>query len=157
MYEISTVGESKNIKLTLITDKSGFKADGADLALIEVEVVDSNGKRAPLDNTLINFELEGPAEWRGGTAQGPGNYILSKSLPVECGVNRILVRSTPKAGKIKRTAKADGFKDAKIDWKSKKIETSNGLSEYFAADELHSILDRGETPATASYTDEKIT
>jgi len=35
---------------------------------------------------MIHFDLKGPAEWRGGIAQGPENYILSKDLPVEGGV-----------------------------------------------------------------------
>jgi len=64
---------------------------------------------------LIEFELAGPVEWRGGIAQGPDNCNLSKSLPVECGVNRVLVRSTPEAGKIVVTAKSAGLKSASVE------------------------------------------
>ena len=76
------------------------KADGADLALVDVEVVDANGNRCPTALNLIKFDLQGPAEWRGGIAVGPDNYILSKELPVECGINRVILRSQPQAGKI---------------------------------------------------------
>lgn len=44
----------------------------------------------------------------GGIVQGSDNYIDSKNLPVECGVNQIMVRSTDKVGiiYIKTTAKS---------------------------------------------------
>ena len=61
-----------------------FKADGADLALIEVEVIDSQGRRCPTALDTVHFALSGPAQWRGGIAQGPDNFILAQSLPVEC-------------------------------------------------------------------------
>lgn len=65
------------------------------MVLLQVEVMDKDGNRCPLANDLIHFEVEGPAEWRGGIAQGENNYILSKDLPVECGINRALI--DPKA------------------------------------------------------------
>ena len=54
---------------------------------------------------MLEFELDGAAEWRGGMAQGPDNYILSTQLPVECGVNRVLIRSLTTPGRIKLIAK----------------------------------------------------
>src|SRR5262249_17102895 len=91
---IKTAGEPFAIKLTQHTAPDGLKADGADVAIVDVEVVDKQGRRCPTALTMINFALAGEAEWRGGLAQGPDNYILSKNLPVEGGVNRILIRST---------------------------------------------------------------
>ena len=57
---------------------------------------------------LIKFDLQGPAEWRGGIAVGADNFILSKELPVECGINRVILRSQPHAGKIVLNAVSDG-------------------------------------------------
>ena len=37
------------------------------------------------------------------------NFIGESSLPVECGVNRVLVRSTVNAGEINLTAAANGL------------------------------------------------
>ena len=82
-YTLETAGEPARLHLTAMQNPEGFRADGADMALVQVEVVDKNGKRCPLDNRMISFLLEGEAEWRGGIAQGPGNYILSKESP--CG------------------------------------------------------------------------
>ena len=88
-----TSGEPARVKLTLHTSPQGYYADGADFVLVDVEVVDAQGRRCPTSNAMIHFTLDGPAEWRGGLAQGPDNYILSKDLPVECGVNRVIIRS----------------------------------------------------------------
>ncbi|MBP5712492.1 MAG: DUF4982 domain-containing protein, partial [Prevotella sp.] len=126
-YQIETAGEPDHLVVTKMENPEGFKADGADLALIQFEVVDKNGRRCPLDNRMVHFNLWGEGRWIGGiaTKQGaymqdsskengkdnatngtPGmldgpstvstfdNYIRHLSLPVECGVNRVLVRST---------------------------------------------------------------
>jgi hypothetical protein len=85
---LQTAGKPEQIQLSFIQSPEGWKADGADMVLLQVEVMDKDGNRCPLANDLIHFEVEGPAEWRGGIAQGENNYILSKDLPVECGINR---------------------------------------------------------------------
>ena len=149
--EKQTVDEAIAVRLTATTAANGFKADGADVALIEVEVVDAQGLRCPTNLNLIEFELSGPAEWRGGIAQGPDNYILSKTLPVECGVNRVLVRSLPPAGKITVTAKSAGLKPATVELESKLVAVADGLEKTFPADALPSYLQRGPTPATPSF------
>ena len=151
-YEIETAGEPAAIRLTPMTSPGGMLADGQDLALIEVEVVDAQGRRCPLANDVINFQLEGPAEWRGGIAQGPDNYILSQELPVECGVNRVFVRSAPKAGKITLKATSGSLKPATISIKTKKVKVKDGLSQTFQADVLPSYMEKGPTPKTPSYT-----
>lgn len=98
-YAVNTAGEPASLKLTAIQNPEGFHADGADMTLIQVEVVDKDGQRCPLDNRTIQFTLKGQAEWRGGIAQGKNNHILDTNLPVECGINRALIRSTTAAGK----------------------------------------------------------
>ena len=154
-YAVSTVGEPAGLKLTTIQNPEGFHADGADLALIQVEVVDKDGKRCPLDNRTIQFDLKGNAEWRGGIAQGKDNYILNTSLPVECGINRALIRSTTQAGKITLTAKAEGLPSATITLETLPVKVSNGLSTYLPQMTLKGNLDKGETPLTPSYKDTK--
>mgnify|MGYP001605623152 CR=1 FL=1 len=149
--EKQTVGAAVALKLTAMTAANGFKADGADVALIQVEVMDAQGRRCPTNLNLAEFTLSGPAEWRGGIAQGPGNYILSNALPVECGVNRVLVRSLPQAGKIMLTAKAAGLKASTVELESKSVPVVDGLAKIFPADGLPSYFERGPTPATSSF------
>jgi beta-galactosidase len=147
-----TAGPPAALKLTLQTGPDGLIADVADLALIQVEVVDAQGRRCPTALDLVHFQLEGPAEWRGGIAQGPGNYIRSKSLPVEGGVNRVLVRSTPKAGQVRLSARAEGLAPAELTLTSLSSETREGWSREFAAEKLKGRLDRGPTPRGPSFT-----
>lgn len=154
-YAIETAGEPARLLLTSIQNPEGFHADGADMALLQFEVVDKEGRRCPLDNRMVSFTLEGEAEWRGGLAQGPGNYILSKALPVECGVNRALIRSTAKAGKVTVTARAEGLPEAQLILETIPVEFENGLSEYLPQYTLKGNLDKGETPSAPSYTDTK--
>jgi beta-galactosidase len=155
--EKQTAGEPAAIRLKATTAPGGLKADGQDIALAEVEIVDAQGQRCPTALNKIDFELTGPAEWRGGMAQGPDNYILSKSLPVECGVNRVLVRSTPAAGKITLTARSVGLKPAVIDILSKPVEVANGLSKVLPGDELPPRLGRGPTPSGSSFKVTRVT
>ncbi|WP_345953784.1 sugar-binding domain-containing protein [Mucilaginibacter sp. PAMB04168] len=149
---LTTAGDPVAVRLTPHTSPTGLMADGADLALVDVEVVDAKGQRCPTALNMINFTLNGPAEWRGGLAQGPGNYILVKTLPVECGVNRVILRSLPQAGAITLQASADGLKSANINLTSKPVQVNNGLTAYFSASALKGSLKRGPTPQGPSYT-----
>lgn len=154
--QLRTAGKPAKLKLAAIQHPKGWKADGADLVLLQVEVVDAEGNRCPLANDLIHFTVEGPAEWRGGIAQGPDNYILSEKLPVECGVNRALLRSSVTAGKVVVRAEAEGLASASLELVSSPVEVQNGLSTYIPADDLEGSLDRGETPLSPSYIDRAV-
>lgn len=168
---IETAGEPDHLNITKITNPLGFKADGADMALIEFEVVDKQGRRCPLDNRMVNFNLQGEGEWIGGIAQRTGkdmvkkvertgglldaaetenisdNYIHSTELPVECGVNRALIRSTTKAGSIIITANAEGLKPITLTLNTESVDAE----KYVPAMALPCDLSRGETPSTPSY------
>src|SRR5438105_3686729 len=109
-----TAGKPYAIRLTAHNRPGVWQADGHDLVLVDVEVTDANGNRCPVSFDMIHFALSGPAEWRGGMAQGPDNYILSNNLPVECGINRVLIRSTREAGKITLTAEGQGLQGASL-------------------------------------------
>ena len=196
-YCIETAGKPDHIKLTSIQNPEGFKADGADMALIQVEVVDKEGRRCPLDNRTIHFNYQGEVEWLGGIATPNeemqkrlsakkeaivvnkneteaqkaarkandildstdsdntfDNYIGSVDLPVECGVNRVLIRSTINPGNIKIYAGADGIKGvAGIELNTEKVDIDTYMPQY----SLKCDLSRGETPSTPSYEDIKET
>ena len=72
---------------------------------------------------------------------------------MECGVNRVLVRSTVNAGEIKLSAYAEGVKPAYLTVKTSPVEVKDGLSEYLPQLTLKPCLDRGATPSTPSYTE----
>lgn len=147
----TTAGKPAALRLTPITHPKGIQANGHDLALVEVEVVDANGQRCPIAMNMLNFKLEGEAEWRGGMAQGPNNFILLKELPVENGVNRVLIRSTTKQGQIKLIATADGLKTASLLLQSTVVHVNNGISTQLPSFGLKGNLQRGPTPSTPSF------
>ena len=173
-YKLETAGEPYQLKLTAIENPEGMKADGADMALFEVEVLDKQGRRCPLDDRMIHFELWGEGKWIGGigtrnnkemqrpddnrpaglldaaaTKNVSDNYVGAMNLPVECGVNRVLVRSTVNAGDINVSAYAEGVKPAYITVNSEKVNSEECLPQL----SLKGRLDRGETPLTPSYTE----
>lgn len=85
------------------------------------------------------------------------NAILSHDLQLEAGVCRVLVRSTTTAGEITLHATCDGLPDGKLTFRSIACPVKDGFYESElngtpTAKPLPSYLDRGETPATPSYT-----
>ena len=150
-YQLETAGEPYQLKLTTIENPEGMKADGADMAILQVEVIDQQGRRCPLDNRLIHFSLMGEGRWIGGIATGQaGNYVGALSLPVECGVNRVLIRSTVNAGDITVYASADGLKGVtRAVINTHAVDAGNQLPALT----LKPCLERGETPLTSSYTE----
>ncbi len=100
-HKIETVGKPVRIKLTPVVGPEGLRADGSDIAFVDVEVVDACGRVHPLDYERIDFALSGPAEFLGGYNSGVKdlghdcNYVYA-----ECGVNRVFIRSTRQAGII---------------------------------------------------------
>ena len=127
--EIKTAGEPKKLKLTPIVSPAGFHADGADVALFDVEVVDANDQRCPTDEARVDFKLAGPAIWRGGYNSGKINSVNNLWLDTECGINRVAIRSTLKPGSITLTAARDGLEPATVQMESKSVEIRNGLSQ----------------------------
>ena len=163
-YAIETVGKPAAIKMTWVDAPKEFRADGADIRLADVEIVDKDGRRCPLAHDIISFSLKGEAEWIGGLSGVPadsvnGYRVLSKELGVEAGICRVMVRSTTKAGNITLTASAKGFKAATLTTSTKKVSTKDGFyvdatGKPATADwakQLPAYLQRGETPVTPSF------
>lgn len=155
-HSIKTAGKPSRLKLTLMHGPNGVFADAADLALVQVEVVDADGMRCPLANDMVKFTLKGAAEWRGGIAQADDNYAGKTALPVECGITRVMLRSTDKAGKVTLTAEAEGLGSETVSFETNSVEVKGGLSTFFPAESLPCRFDRGETPATPSYKETKV-
>jgi hypothetical protein len=176
-YKLETAGEPYQLRLTAIENPQGTQADGADMVLFEVEVVDRQGRRCPVDNRMIHFSLWGEGKWIGGIAarsdkamQLPDdnrpdglldaaatknvsdNYVGAMSLPVECGVNRVLVRSTVNAGNICLSAYAEGVKPAYIEVRS---EEPAKKTQELKNSKTQELKNRGETPLTPSYTEQR--
>lgn len=74
--------------------------------------------------------------------------FLVRIYSVECGINRVFVRSTTKAGKIILTAKAKGSPDASVLLETIPVTIKDGLGTYLPQYTLKGRFDKGETPRT---------
>lgn len=63
---IETTGQPASIRLT--ADRSAIKADGEDVSVIAVQVIDAQGRVVPTADNQVTFELDGP-----GRIIGVGN------------------------------------------------------------------------------------
>lgn len=149
---LSTINEPKALKMEFVGGHTQMFADGADMILLEVEVVDTNGDRHPLANHLVEYEVEGPAEWIGGLAKyGNDNGVRSMKLPVDAGVNRVLLRATRQAGTVRVKARAAGLQPTEISFDVLPISSEGGLTQHIPGLLQQPRLDRGPTPSTPSY------
>jgi beta-galactosidase len=122
-----TAGPPVAVRLTPILGPKGFQADGSDIALLDVEVVDAQGERCPTFQQRVDFALAGPGIWRGGYNSGKTNSINNTFLDVECGINRVAVRSTLVPGLITVSAKCGSLKPASITLNSQPINAQHGV------------------------------
>jgi beta-galactosidase len=115
-----------------------MRADGEDIALIDVEVVDAKGERCPTDDARIDFAWSsvgrtvsamGPAIWRGGYNSGRLNSTNNLYLNTEDGINRVAMRSTLMPGTVKLTATREGLQPATVTFDTKPVEIIDGLSQ----------------------------
>ena len=115
-----------------------MRADGEDMALIDVEVVDAKGQRCPTDDARVDFTWSstgrdpsaiGHAIWRGGYNSGKVNSTNNLYLNTEDGINRVAMRSTRDAGSVTLTATRQGLKPATVIFDTKPVEVTDGLSQ----------------------------
>ncbi|HEY0946230.1 MAG TPA: DUF4982 domain-containing protein [Opitutaceae bacterium] len=123
-----TAGEPIALRLTTRTSPDGFRADGADVALFDVEAVDANGERCPTFQQRADFELTGPGVWRGGYNSGKAGSINVPHLDLEAGVNRVAVRSTRTPGAITLVVHSAGLKSATATIEARPFPTAHGAS-----------------------------
>ena len=95
-----TVGPPVALRLTPVVGPAGWQANGEDVALVDAEAVDAQGERCPTFEQRVDFDLTGPGVWRGGYNSGKAGSVNHQYLDLECGLNRVAVRSTAQAGLV---------------------------------------------------------
>jgi beta-galactosidase len=131
--EKKTAGDPFALKLTATTGPDGLRADGADFAIVDVEVVDKDGNRCPTDQARVDFTVSGPGVWRGGYNSGKANSTNNTYLDTEAGINRVFVRSTLMAGSITVNATRTGLMPASVKVDSVPVAVTGGLSRVMPA------------------------
>ena len=134
-----------------------WRADGADIAYFDVEVVDKNGNVCALNYDKISFTYSGDGVYLGGYNSGNGagcfqNTSATEGLSfyfggakdsvttlgkdyvyAENGTNRIFVRSTRNAGTFTLNASMDGMLPVSASITSEAVETDGGLTTLMAS------------------------
>jgi beta-galactosidase len=127
-HELTTAGAAKALKLTVHTGPKGLLADGSDVAFVDFEAVDAQGRRCPTDEARVDFDISGPAVWRGGYNSGIPGSINNKYLDTECGINRVFIRSTLTPGTIMLKAAREGLEPAEVRIESLPVKIVDGLT-----------------------------
>lgn len=117
--EIKTAG--KPYKIVATPDRSILKADGKDIAFVNVKIVDKDGNFCPEETRQISFTLKGAGTYK---AAANGNSISLESfqapfMKLFSGQLTALVQSGEEPGIINFEANAKGVKPAKITLVSK--------------------------------------
>ncbi|MEO6750671.1 MAG: sugar-binding domain-containing protein, partial [Chthoniobacteraceae bacterium] len=144
-----TAGPAVALKLTPIVAPVGWRADGSDIALVDFEAIDAKGRRCPTDQARVDFELSGPAVWRGGYNSGKEDSINHLWLDTEAGVNRVSLRSRLQAGTVTLTAKRAGLKSATLSLTSAPISLRGGLYSAAPANTMANLGPRPVIDAAA--------
>jgi beta-galactosidase len=128
-YTLRTAGPAVALRMKpIVNSNGGLRADGSDILLINVEAVDAKGEICPTFQQRVDFETKGAGIWRGGYNSGKTNSINHPYLDLECGINRVAVRTTRTAGKITVKATCPRLKAATLTVRSISIKTQNGYS-----------------------------
>jgi len=110
-----TAGTPVALRLTVITAPGGLRADGSDIALIDIEAVDAQGQRCPTVQPRVDFTFSGPGTWRGGYNSGKLDSTNNLFLDLEAGINRVAVRASRNPGKLFITAASTGLSSASVE------------------------------------------
>ena len=176
--EISRTYDAVTLRLTPHTavkeDADGntvtdWRADGADIAYFDVEVLDKNGNVCALNYDKISFTYSGDGVYLGGYNSGNGAGCFQNTAETnglsfyfggakdgvttlgkdyvyaENGTNRIFVRSTRNAGTFTLNASMDGMLPVSATISSEAVETVGGLTTA-----MPSVLKPGAKAAPVS-------
>jgi beta-galactosidase len=144
-----TAGEPAALRLTPITAPGGWHADGSDVALVDVEVVDAQGRRCPTDQARVDFEISGPGIWRGGYNSGKEHSINNTFFDTECGINRASLRSTLQPGVVVVTVRRAGLLPATVRLESLPIKVQDGIIKTTPANYATKLPPRPTIDGTA--------
>jgi len=116
---VETTGAPAGIKL--VTDRTALAADGEDLTVIEVQIVDAQGRTVPVADNLVSFHVTGPAQIVGVGNGDPTSHEPDKGTTRHAfnGLCAALVGASEKAGAVRLTATSPGLTEATMDLKTK--------------------------------------
>jgi beta-galactosidase len=122
--KIETTGQPAAVQLA--PDRATLAADGADVAVITVQVADAQGRMVPAAGNTITFEITGPGKIIGvgngdPSSHEPDQFIATEKTPSPVwqrslfnGLAQVIVQTTKEPGDIKLTAITEGLTPATV-------------------------------------------
>ncbi len=112
--EVRTTGAPAKVKM--IPDRTKIRADGEDVAIVTVQVVDEKGDVVPYADNLVSFDVADNAKIIGVGNGDPSSHEPDKAKMRRAfnGLCQLIIQSTDKPGKIEITARSDGLSQATI-------------------------------------------
>eukprot|EP01116_Phalansterium_solitarium_P023659 TRINITY_DN8402_c0_g1_i1.p1 TRINITY_DN8402_c0_g1~~TRINITY_DN8402_c0_g1_i1.p1 ORF type:complete len:934 (+),score=394.59 TRINITY_DN8402_c0_g1_i1:50-2851(+) len=120
---VNTTGAAASLGLSLDVGADGIRADGQDVALVRVAVLDAQGNLVPDANPLVTFSISGPGSIYGVGNGDPSDHDPDKPLNMPNGVfrraynglARVVVQSGASPGTVRLTANSAGLGSASVD------------------------------------------
>jgi len=118
--KVETTGTPAALRLT--TDRTALTADGEDLTMVEVDVVDAQGRIVPTADNLVTFQVTGAGHVAGvgngdPSDHGPDKAFYRHAFGGKC---LVIVGAGERPGSISLTALASGLKGAGLNMKAGK-------------------------------------
>lgn len=131
----TTAGTPNKLRITPVLGPQGWKADGSDVAMFDVEVLDSSNNRCPTYEDRMTFTWSGQGIFLGGYNSGirystklPDDPAASYNLNIEAGINRVFVRANRTAGSFTLNVTGTGLTSDSEVISSTAITVTNGLA-----------------------------
>jgi beta-galactosidase len=112
--KVETVGAPAAIRVQ--PDRFAISADGQDLSIMDVSVVDSHGRVVPDADNLIQFDLKGAGKIIGVGNGDPSSHEADEAgeRHVFKGLAQVIVEAGRQPGKIELSASSKGLKSATV-------------------------------------------
>ncbi len=107
---VETTGAPAAVRLQ--PDRTVISADGQDLSIIDVSVVDAQGRVVPDADNLIRFELKGAGKIIGVGNGDPSSHEADKASERHAfnGFAQVIVQANREVGRIELTANSEGLR-----------------------------------------------
>ncbi len=115
-FETSQITTSSPAQIKMVSDRKVLLADGTDATVVNVVVVDKNGREVPDANNPIRFEISGDANIIGVGNGDPSSHEPDKSYRRSLfnGKGQMILQAGESAGNIVVKATSPGLKEHSI-------------------------------------------
>ena len=112
-HQIETTGKAVSLRVT--PEDSEWRADGTDLMHLRIEAVDNKGRRVPMAQDELKFEIEGDASIVAVSNGDINSYELNVTdhRHLWNGSALVILRAGKTASKVTLKTSADGYKTVK--------------------------------------------